>query len=234
MEIKDKIIAIIPAKSNSKRIANKNIVELAGKPLLAYTIKAAIKSNIFERVIVSTDSEEIAAIARNYGAESFIRDKELAKDTSTVAEVCINVLDSFREKGEDYKVVCTLLPTNPLRDAEDIKNAFELFVKNPDANYVMAVTQYEISPYWALKEENGFLKLAFGDQYLTQNQNLPEAWVDNGAIFIAKTNVFRREKKLFGTKTIPYKMPRQRSVDVDEPEDLELAEFFIKKRKWKK
>jgi len=221
-----KIICIIPARGGSKSIKKKNIVPLHGKPLLTYTIQAALDSRLFNYLIVSTEDKEISKIARNAGALIHDRVKELSRDDVGVIQVCLNIIETYEKKGLVFDYICILLPTSPLRTSEDIKKAFEK-LKKSNANGIIGVTDYEIPPFWALKEKNGYVSPYFGQKYMVRRQNLPEVFVDNGAIYIYKIDIFKKEKKWFCSKLIHYKMPREKSIDIDEIFDLKLAEFIL-------
>ena len=223
------ILCIIPARGGSKRIPRKNIVELCGKPMLAYTIEAAEQSKLFDRVIVSTEDDEIAAVAEKYGAYVEKRNKELATDKATVLDVCLDLLEKYENEGQSFDYICILLPTSPLRTGDDLVNAFKKFEES-DGNALMAVTTYAISPFWALKEDNGFLVPYFGEKYMVRSQDLPEVFVDNGAVYVFKIDTLKQERRFFCSKLVPFEMPRERSIDVDEKVDLELAEFFLSKK----
>lgn len=223
----DKILCIIPARGGSKRIPRKNIVDLCGRPLISYTIEAAKNSKLFEKVVVSTEDGEIAKVSEKYGATVLERKLGLASDNASVMDVSLDVIEQYGKKGENFDYVCILLTTSPLRKAEDITGAFNK-LKQSDANAVMAVTTYAIPPFLALKEENGFLKLFFGEKYMLRSQELPKVCVDNGSVYIFRTDAIKKEKKFYCSKLIGYKMPRERSIDVDEEVDLKIAEYFIK------
>lgn len=223
----DRILCIIPARGGSKRIPRKNIADLCGKPLIAYTIEAAKGSKLFEDVVVSTEDREISEISEKYGATVLERSQELASDKARVIGVCLDVVEQYEKKGKEFDYVCVLLTTSPLREPKDVIGAFKK-LKESDANSVMAITTYETPPFWALKEEGGFLKLFFGDKYTVRSQDLPEVYVDNGAVYIFRTDALKKEKKFYCSKLIGYKMPRERSLDIDEELDLKFAEYLLK------
>ncbi len=224
-----RILCVIPARGGSKRIPRKNVVDLCGKPLIAYTIEAARDAGIFERIVVSTEDAEIGDLSRKYGATVLERGAELAGDKASVMDVCLNVLEHYENEGDSFDFVCVLLPTSPLRTSSDISGAFDK-LKGTDSNAVMAVTTFEIPPFWALKEEDGFVQPFFGDKYMVRSQDLPKVFVDNGAIYIFRTPALKEERKFYCSRLMPYKMSRENSLDVDEMADLKLAEFFIRQR----
>lgn len=220
-------LCIIPARGGSKRLPHKNIALLAGKPLLAYTITAALASDIFDQVCVSSEDEQILEIAREHGVQLALkRPPELAKDTTQVKDVCAHLLRDFAAKGQRYAEFAVLLATNPLRTAKDVRAAYEIF-KNEDANYLMSVVPYSHPPQRAIWIHEGYIKPYFGTQYMKQTQLLETLYRHDGAIFFAKSEAFLREQAQYGTRVIPYFIPPGRSVDIDEPLDLAWAEFLL-------
>jgi CMP-N-acetylneuraminic acid synthetase len=223
----NKPICIIPARGGSKRLPRKNIALLAGKPLLAYAIEAAIDSDIFDQVCVSSDDDEILETARIHGAHiAQKRMEDLATDTAQVKHVCVDLLNDFTAKGMEYTEFAVLLTTNPLRTARDIKSAHEIF-KSEDANYVMSFVPYTHPPQRAVKATHGYIEPYFGIKYMKPTQSLDTLYRHDGSIIFAKTNVFLKEKEFYGTKVVPYFMPVERSVDIDTPMDLTWAEFLL-------
>ena len=158
INLQSPLLCVIPARGGSKRLPRKNIANLDGKPMLAYTIEAAQKSGLFERVNVSTEDPEIAEIAQQYGAcVPYTRPADLATDQATVAQVCCHMLDFFASQGQVYETVCILLPSAPLRIAQDITGTYQRF-RESGADYAMAVTSYIYPPWQALVERNGLLQ----------------------------------------------------------------------------
>ena len=223
-----KFIAIIPARGGSKGIKNKNIVLLRGKPLIAYTIEAAKESRIFDEILVSTDSTEIARVATKYGANvPFMRPTELSTDSASSIDVIVHTLSYFIENGTNFDYFVLLQPTSPLRTSSDIINAAQLAFEK-DANSVVSVCEMEHSPLWCnvlpldLSLSN-FLK----KEWDKPRQELPTYYRINGAIYIAKVDYFLRTRDFYGEKSFAYIMPRERSVDIDELIDLKLAEVLL-------
>lgn len=220
-----KNIAIITARSGSKGLKDKNIKILKGKPLMAYTIEAAWDSGLFECVHVSTDSEEYAQIARKYGADvPFLRDAELATDTAGTWDVLRAVLNKYQDFGKTFDTVTLLQPTSPLRDADDIRKAFEIFSEKK-ADSVVSVCEAEHSPKICnlLKEGNsmnGFLDTA----KVGRRQDLGTYYRINGAIYIQKTELLMNFGKLYGPKSYAYVMDKLHSVDIDDAFDFMVAE----------
>jgi len=226
-----KFLALIPARSGSKRLKDKNILLLRGKPLIAYTIESAIKSGVFDKIIVSTDSSKIAEIAGKYGAEvPFIRPKELATDETSAVDVILHALQFLNNRGEKYDYFALLQPTSPLRTAEDILNAVNLlFEKN--ANSVVSVCEIEHSPLWMNTLPNDLSLEGFIREKRKRRQDLPRFYRLNGAIYLASVGYFLREKDWFKEKSYAYIMPRERSVDIDDYVDFKLAEVLIEELK---
>lgn len=212
-------LGIIPARGGSKRLPRKNILELNGKPLLAYTVEAALNSGVLERVIVSTEDEEIARVGEAAGAEVLLRPAELASDSARVRDVCVHVIEELsRERAIDC--FCVLTATSALRTAEDIRRSFELLQTGFD--YVSSVTEYFFYPHAALVEdEAGRLHYQWPEIAHAKGQELPNFVVENGAISWCRTEQFMRDRELMGSNTGAYRMPKYRSIDIDTPEDFQ-------------
>ena len=221
-------IAIVPARSGSKGILNKNIRDLNGRPLMDYTIKAALESDCFDRVIVSTDCEEIADVAINCGAEvPFLRSKELASDTARTIDAVLEVLAKLQE---NYKVCCLLQVTAPLRSVEDIQESLKLFEKS-EKDALVSVCKFEEPHPYKLKviKDGNLLPLLSGTESETPRQLLPQCYNLNGAIYLNKVDFLKRSKTFFSERTEPFVMPSERSVNIDTPLDLVLAEALLNK-----
>lgn len=221
-------IAIIPARSNSKGLPNKNIKELAGKPMMAYSIQAALSSKCFDTVMVSTDSEQYADIARVYGAEvPFLRSDATASDTASSWDVVEEVLRCYELNGKIFDTFCLLQPTSPLRTFEDIKNAYVFYEENK-AIALISMTELEHPIEWCgkLNESlslDGFCQIV-GD---SRRQSLDKSYRPNGAIYIASIPEFRKDRNLYRAGSYAYIMPREKSLDIDTEFDFKLAEFII-------
>ena len=224
-----KVIAIIPARSGSKGIQRKNIRLLAGKPLIAYSIEAALKSKYIDRVVVSTEDEEIAEISKKYGAEVIERPQELAKDKSPTIDTIYHAFNVLEKENYSPDVVVLLQPTSPLRTAVDIDNAIKLFLDGK-CESVVSVCEMEHPPYWSLKTEEGYLKPLFDAKYFRiRRQDLEKAYMPNGAIFVSTLQILYKYKSFYCEKIIPYVMLAERSVDIDTEMDFLLAELLVKK-----
>ena len=223
------IVAIIPARGGSKGIPRKNIKQLFGKPLIVWTIEHAKKSRYIGRITVSTEDKEIAEISKKYGAEVIERPEELAKDETPTIDVIFHVLQVVKAENFEPGAVVLLQPTSPLRNAQDIDNAVELFLKN-DCESVVSVCEVEHSLYWSFEIENRYLKPIFGGKYLNmRRQDLPKVYTPNGAIYVSTPEILRKYKSFYCSKTIPYIMPPERSVDIDNEIDFMLAELLMRK-----
>jgi CMP-N,N'-diacetyllegionaminic acid synthase len=227
-------LCIIPARGGSKRLPRKNLLPLHGKPLIAYTVEAALESGAFERVCVSTDDEELAEVALQYGAEvPFMRPPELASDSATNVDVCLHALDFYKERGDLHKLYYLLQPTSPLRTPEDITQALAL-LENRDADSVVSVVPWEHPPFWALDLQDGFILPHWGKGSLVSTQQLPQLWRPTGAIFIGTASILREQQSLYTSRTLGYQMPPDRSVDIDSFDDWHLAEYLLGQRSMEK
>lgn len=225
----NKPLCIIPARGGSKRLPRKNVALLAGKPLLAYAIDTALESDVFNLICVSSEDDEILDTASKYGAHLALRrEPELATDTAQVRHVCAHVLEDLASQGQVYNEFAVLLVTNPLRTSRDIKAAYEIF-KQKDANYVMSLVPYSHPPQRAVWIPNSYVEPYYGLQYMKQTQLLDSLYRHDGSIVFARTEVFLKEKEFYGTKVVPYILPTERSVDIDDPLDLAWAEFLLTK-----
>lgn len=221
-----KPVCIIPARGGSKRFPRKNVALLLGKPLLAYTIEAAQASGVFDRVCVSSEDAEILQIAREYHAEALPRPEDLASDTAQVRHVCAHLLRDFAAQGTSYSAFGVLLVTNPLRTAQDIQAAYDLFCAQ-DADVVMSLVPQSHPPQRALWAPDGFVQPYFGMQYMQRAQVLEPLYRHDGGIILAKTAPFLARMEFYGPRVVPYFAPENRSVDIDSPLDLKWAAFLL-------
>ncbi len=226
------ILAIIPARAGSKGLAYKNILDCAGKPLIAWTIEAAVKSVYVDHVLVSTDSEKISEIAKKFGADvPNLRPSKLAQDHSNIIDVVKDILLRLKNGGEVYNYLVLLQPTSPLRDSNCIDQAIEKYfsLKKTDLDTMISVKEIKNKILWALGEnvENQYVHSHFGiDLGNTQRQGLPRCFLPNGAIYIAKVNNFCG---FFGANTFSFLMDNDISIDVDNIDDLHKAkEYFFR------
>ncbi len=224
-----KKLAIIPARGGSKRLPGKNTLDFRGQPIIAHTINAALQSGCFDKIIVSTEDEHIAEVALRFGSEVLKRSPELASDTARVVDVCSRVIEDERSRGRDYEAMCCLYATSPLRNAEDIRNTVAL-LQPGECDFAMAITRYYYSPHQALRPDSrGYLQPVWPTMINLQSQAAGEMLVDNGSTYAVVVSAFLREKSFYGPDLRGYVMPRQRSVDIDDLQDFELAELYAEK-----
>ncbi|MCP3930806.1 MAG: acylneuraminate cytidylyltransferase family protein [Bacteroidetes bacterium] len=225
-----KILAVIPAKIGSTRLKQKNIKELNGKPLIYYPIKMAQESQLFDEIMVSTDSEEIAGIAKQAGASiPFMRPELLGRDPYGVADVCLHVLEEYEAKGVFFKKLVILLPTSPLCMVTDLVKANKIFDKK-DASFLMSVSEFDHNPFAALMKSevsDNIMESCFVNEVAKKRHEVPKTYRANGAICIVDVKSFQEIKTYYGTPLYTYVMPMDRSVDIDTEMDLKFAEFLI-------
>lgn len=227
----NKFVVIIPARGGSKGIPNKNLKELLGKPLIAYSIECAFNSKYVDKVIVSTDSPEIASISKKYGAEvPFLRPSELATDSSPVIDTFIYTIERLeKEEGIDINQFIVLQPTSPLRNTKDLDEAIELFM-DKDADSVVSYTLEEHPVYWhKYLKEDGRLE-DFMPSSISRRQDYRKTYYPNGAIYVFKKTLIL-QRNYYSENTYAYIMPRNRSVDIDYQEDFDYIEYLISNNK---
>jgi CMP-N-acetylneuraminic acid synthetase len=227
------VLGIVPARSGSKSIPGKNIAEVAGKPLMAYTIQAALKASCLGRLIVSTDSRAYADVARKFGAEvPFLRPARLARDDTPGIEPVLHAVQ-WLEEHQDYRpdYVMLLQPTSPIRTVQDIERSVQLAQRHR-ADSVISVTQAPHHPYWMISissdgRSSGSMALA---SLPSRRQDLAPAYAENGAIFLVRRDVLLQQRTFYTDRTYTYVMPPERSLDIDSPWDLHLAELILRDR----
>lgn len=229
------VLGIIPARSGSKRVPNKNIRELDGKPLIAHTIEQAASASVLDRCIVSTDDEEIAAVARKHNGDvPFLRPDHLATDNASSADVVAHALEWVHQQGYEPTIVVLLQVTTPLRTAGDIDSAIEKLQNSASAQSVVSVSDFITPPLWSVKQnKDGFLTTYFEPDMLwkddiPRSQDLPDIKHPNGAVFGATVDEFKEQKSFYTDRTLEYKMPIERSIDIDEPYELKIAQALIR------
>lgn len=228
-------LCVILARAGSKGIKKKNIVDFGGKPLVAWTIRAAIDSKKFDHVVVSTDSKQIREIALNEGAQvPFLRDEKLSGDNVLSA---IALKDAVKKSedyfGKKYDVICELQATSPLRDANDVVEAVSKFYKNPSADSLYSV--YELNHFHPKKikkiDSNGFLEdlcSHFSESKIGRRQDAKSLYVRNGAIFVMKRDVLFENNDRVGKNCLAYIMPEEKSLNIDSLTDLEVGKVLLK------
>lgn len=231
-----KVLAYIPARSGSKGIKDKNIIDVCGKPLIAYSIGAARKSKYVDRVIVSTDSAQYAEIAKEYGAEvPFLRPSELATDSSPEMETTLHLMQWMEENSKDldknFSIIIRLQPTSPLRTLDDIDKGLELF-ESKKADTIVSVTECPVIPLWmnTLPENLSMHNFISPEIRLKNRQDFPPYYQLNGAIFIARWDFIKQNKSWYSPESYALIMPSRRSVDIDNLFDLEFVCFLMEKK----
>ncbi|WP_408072040.1 cytidylyltransferase domain-containing protein [Butyrivibrio sp. JL13D10] len=221
-------IAIIPARSGSKGLPDKNIKELCGKPLMGYTIEAAKDAEVFDEVFVSTDSEKYAEIARKCGADvPFLRSSENAADRSSSWDVVEEVLRKYEQQGRIFDTFCLLQPTSPLRSAVDIKKAYDTFYEKR-AKFVVSVCETEHPITWCGEVSENLSMDGFIDRAgMGQRQSVSKSYRLNGAIYIADVNEFRADRFLYREGCYAYIMDSLHSIDIDTQLDFDYAGFLM-------
>lgn len=224
-----RIIAIIPARSGSKGLPDKNIRLLKGKPLIAYSIIQAQEAGIFDEIFLTTDSQEYANMARQYGANvPFLRSAELASDSASTWDCVREALDQYRSIDKVYDILVLLQPTSPLRTAGDILNALKQMVLS-NANSIVSVCEADHSPLWfntlpENKSLQGFLRPEIRSK---SRQELAVYYRINGAIYAVRTSYFLKTQDIFECNAYAYVMPKERSIDIDTQFDFSFAEYLL-------
>lgn len=226
-----KHLAIIPARSGSKGLTDKNIKILCGMPLMAYSIRAAIDSKMFNRIMVSTDSKKYADIAKEYGADvPFLRSRELSGDTAGSWDVAKEVVDRFIKQGESFDTICLLQPTSPLREPEDIIAAYKLYTEKC-ADNIIGVCESDHSPLWmnTLTDDLSMDRFVSEDIKKLNRQQLETFYRINGAMYIRSITSLSSGDSVY-RNSFAYVMPRDRSIDIDTELDFIMAESIMNTR----
>ena len=227
--MKNKSLYIIPARGGSKGIPRKNIKELAGVPLIHYSIAVARALVDDAHIIVSTDDDEIAQVARRTGLPiSYMRPAHLSTDTAGSREVILDAMNYADSIGIHYDNVVLLQPTSPLRNADDVKRALELY--SHDIDMVVSVVETTTNPYYNCFEtdvQTGYLHVCKGDGKITRRQDAPRVWEYNGAVYVINPRSIRAMAMGGFSRKVPCEMPRERSIDLDTPMDWAIAELVI-------
>lgn len=219
-----KVLAIITARGGSKRIPRKNIKEFCGKPIMAYSIDAAVESGVFDTVMISTEDEEIAQIGQKYGAEvPFYRSDETASDYATTTDVLMEVLDEYDKRGEHYDVACCIYPTAPFVTAKRLKEAVDILLSS-EADTLIPVVSFSYPPQRAFVIEDGKLVFKFPENLVTRSQDLEKQYHDAGQFYVFKTDAFRKNKNLLLGNILPLVLDEIEVQDIDTEEDWRLAE----------
>lgn len=225
------IVCVIPARGGSKGLPGKNIKMLCGKPLIAHTIKQAMQSKYIDRVIVSTEAEEIARISLEYGAEvPFIRPMELAGDSVATVDVLLHAMNWLESRKYLFDILVLLHTTTPMRSVEDIDKSITLLVEEK-ADNIFSVTEAHRNPYFNMVEtnKNGYATLAKQGDFTTR-QAAPLIYDMNSSIYVWWKEMLKEKKKIFLDKTRIYVMPKERSIDIDDHIDFKIAEMMMVER----
>lgn len=225
-------IAVIPARSGSKGLKDKNIKLLNGKPLIVYTIEAAQKSNLYDEIFVSTDSVEYAKIALELGANvPFLRSEELSSDTASSWDVVKDAVLNYKKIGKEFDTVALLQPTSPLRKFDDIINGYNQ-MKKKDANAVVAVCEVDHSPLWCntLPEDDSLQNFLNQELIRMPRQSLPTYYRINGALYIVKTEWLMSTENIYKEKCYAIVMSKENSIDIDDAIDFKIAEAMISQK----
>lgn len=224
------VLCVIPARGGSKRIPRKNIRDFAGKPMIAWSIETALASNCFKRVIVSTDDEDIAAVAEAYGAEApFRRPDELAGDHIGTVPVVAHAIEWLYDQGERHEAVCCIYATAPFVQIEDLRAGQNALRSDNDVNYSFSVTSYAFPIQRALRlTRTGRVAMFQPEHFITRSQDLEEAWHDAGQFYWGRAKAWLTGEPIFTNHAVPVKLPRYRVQDIDTPEDWLRAEWLFK------
>jgi len=223
-------LAIIPARSGSKGLKDKNIKLLNGKPLLAYTIEAAIETGLFDEIMVSTDSQEYANIAKQWGANiPFFRSEILSNDTASSWDVVKDTIKRYKELGKEFDTVALLQPTSPLRTAGDIIGGYNK-MEEKDANAIVAICEVDHSPLWSntLPKDSSLTNFIEQELVKTPRQSLPTYYRVNGALYIMKTEYLMKSENIYANKSYAIIMSKERSIDIDDKLDFIIAGILMK------
>lgn len=220
-------VAIIPARGGSKRIPRKNIKNFAGKPMIAYSIEAAQKSALFDRIIVSTDDEEIAETARSLGAEvPFIRPKELSDDHTATIPVIAHAIETLEADGEVIDAACCIYATAPFIRASDLADAYAAMIKH-HKGYAFPVTTFPFPIFRGVeRDEEGNIRMFWPEHFATRSQDLPEAYHDVGQFYWGTPEAWKSGKAIFSDAATTIVLPRHLVQDIDTPEDWTRAELM--------
>jgi len=222
-------LAVIPARGGSKRIPRKNIKPFCGKPMIAWSIEAALQTGCFDSVIVSTDDAEIADIARQWGAGvPFVRPASLSDDFTGIIPVVRHAIEWFEQHGHMPDQVCCIYATAPFLEVADIRQGLEMLIEN-DCGYAFSVTSYPFPIQRAIRiTDQARVEMFHPEQFNTRSQDLDEAWHDAGQFYWGRTQAWIEERVIFTPASVPVLLPRYRVQDIDTPEDWLRAEWMFK------
>lgn len=220
-----KRLAIITARGGSKRIPGKNIKSFCGQPILAYSIQAAVTSGLFDTVMVSTDDEKIAEIAKQYGAEvPFYRSEQTSGDFATTNDVLLEVLEEYEKRGRSFDLAVCIYPTAPFVTAKKLEDAVAL-LEESDADTVIPVVAFSYPPQRAMVVEDGRLVFKYPEYLDSRSQDLQPHFHDVGQFYVFRTEAFRKNRRLMVGNILPMVLSEMEVQDIDNPTDWEIAEM---------
>jgi len=228
-----KILGIIPARGGSKGVPRKNIKLLHGKPLIAYTSEIALQSKLLDKVIISTNDQEILSVAKELGIETpFKRPEELSLDNSKSIDVVLHALNFYKEKGIHYDIICLLQPTNPFRSLNFLNESIEKFINsNCDTLFSALEIPHQYNPHWTFKKnDKGYLEISTGEkEIISRRQDLPKSYYRDGSIYITKTEIILNRKSFYGDKISYIDASNEININIDTLEDWKKAECVARK-----
>lgn len=220
-----KNLCIIPARGGSKRIPRKNIKSFMGKPIMAYSIEAALESSIFDEVMVSTDDEEFADVAKNYGASvPFLRSEATANDYATTVDVLLEVIETYKQRGMVFDTICCLYSTAPFVTSERLKEAYTKLTDKVDACFTMVEYSYPIQRSLRINE-TGLVEMKYPEHLKSRTQDLDKVYHDAGQFYFVKTKTLIEEKTVWCKHTAPLVLSELEVQDLDTLTDWQLAEL---------
>ena len=216
-------LAVIPARSGSKRLPRKNFLEFRGKPMVEWTIKSACESNIFDKIIFSSDDKQALDISKKYPIHFQERSKQLASDQSSLVDVCLDIIQKEIEQGNHYDFIFCLYATSPLRDEEDLKNIFQKLIET-NASAVIAITKFLHYPYQALKvNSDNSISYYWPEKANTRSEHMPSLFAGNGSTYAIKVKELIKYRNFVPpTFVYPYEMPIWKSLDIDTKDDYDI------------
>ena len=224
----ERIVCLIPARGGSKRLPRKNLLQINGRPLISYTIQSAIKSGVFSKIVLSTDDEEIAEVARKEGVEVDIRPEAMGHDDINTIQVLEEYLDRTNAWSE-FDFVCKMLPTCPFRSPDDVRRGVQRLIENPSFEFLVSVKEFEFPINLALKEMgNHQVEMHVPQAYVKlQSQDQENFLHPNGAFYIARSSAFKRTRTFFTERMLAYEMPAIRSIDIDYDYQYQMARILM-------
>lgn len=220
-----KTLAIITARGGSKRIPRKNIKDFNGKPIMAYSVEAALASKVFDTVMISTDDEEIAAIGQKYGAEvPFYRSEKTSSDFATTTDVILEVLEEYEKRGQHFDIACCIYPTAPFVTGDRLAQAVKA-LEDSDADTVIPVVDFSYPPQRALVIEDERLKFKYPEYLVSRSQDLEKHYHDAGQFYVFRTERFKVNRNIMLGNIIPLILDEMEVQDIDNETDWKLAEL---------